>query len=128
MQQIALCVVRQDISAQVHHSDVSGQSGYNSRMARSTGYEPDVGLDESGTVLMSTADGDDEDLMGIEYYQLGEAPPPSSLEDHVVQIARGDPGAVCRAAQRQAEDGEVPILPQGLLDNTQHSMHDVGDH
>ena len=97
-------------------------------MARSTGYEPDVGLDESATVLMSTADGDDEDLMGIENYQLGQAPPPKGLEDHVVQTGRRDPGAVCRAAQWQAVDGEVPIIPQGLLHNTQHSMHDVVDY
>ena len=128
VQQIALCVVRQDFSAQVHHSDVSGQSGFNSRMARSTGYEPNVGLDESGTVLMFTADGDDEDLMGIENYQLGEAPPLITLDDHVVQTGRRDPGAVCRAAQRQAVDGEVPIFPQGLLHNTRHSMHDVVDY
>ena len=128
LQQIAVCVVRQDISAQVHHSDVSGRSCFYSRVAGSTGYEPNVGLDESGTVLMSTADGDDEDLMEIENYQLGQAPPPKGLEDHVVQTGRRDPGAVCRAAQRQAVDGEVPIFPQGLLHNTQHSMHDVVDH
>ena len=48
----------------VHHSDVSGQSGYNARIARSTGYEPNVGLDESGHLFMSMADGDDEDLNG----------------------------------------------------------------
>ena len=51
VQQIEHRVVRQDISAQVHHSDVSGQSGYNARIARSTGYEPNVGLDESGNVF-----------------------------------------------------------------------------
>ena len=35
-QEIAHRVVRQDRSAQVHHSDVSGQSGYHARKARST--------------------------------------------------------------------------------------------
>ena len=36
VQQMAHCVVRQDISAHVHHSDVSGQSGCNARISRST--------------------------------------------------------------------------------------------
>ena len=36
VQQIAHCVVRQNISAQVHHSDVCGQSGYKVRIARSS--------------------------------------------------------------------------------------------
>ena len=39
---------------------LSGQSGYNARIARSTCYEPNVGLDESGHLFMSMADGDDE--------------------------------------------------------------------
>ena len=34
--------------------------------ARFTDLEPNDGLDESGTQCMSIADGDDEDLMGIE--------------------------------------------------------------
>ena len=36
VQHIAHRVVRQDISAQVHYSDVSGQSGYNARTAHVT--------------------------------------------------------------------------------------------
>ena len=39
--------------------------------------------------------------------QLGQAPPPISLEDHVLQRAQRDPGAGYRTAQRQADDGEV---------------------
>ena len=40
VQQIAHCVVRQNISAQVHHSDVCGQSGFQVRVARSTVLQP----------------------------------------------------------------------------------------
>ena len=53
--------------------------------------------------------------MEIERSQLGEAPPPVSLEDHVLQMARGGPGAVYRAAQRQAAYGEVPKLRKEFL-------------
>ena len=42
VQQIEGHVVPQDISAHGHHSDVSGQSGCVARMARSTGYEPNL--------------------------------------------------------------------------------------
>ena len=52
VQQIEHRVVRQDFSAQVHHSDVSGQSGFSARIARSTCYEPNVGLDESGNLCL----------------------------------------------------------------------------
>ena len=58
--------VRQDFTAHVHHSDGSGQSGDNARIARSAGCESNGGLDESGQTFMSIADGDDEDQMGIE--------------------------------------------------------------
>ena len=40
VQQLAHPVVRQDVAAHEHHSDVSGQSVYNARTARSTGCEP----------------------------------------------------------------------------------------
>ena len=71
----------------VHSSDVSGQSGYNVRTARSTSYEPNVALDENGTTFRSIADGDDEDLLGIKSFHLGQAPPFFSpgimfLEEH----------------------------------------------
>ena len=49
----------------MHHSDVSGQSGSIARSARSTGYEPNLIQNESGTNVMSIADGDVEDPMGI---------------------------------------------------------------
>ena len=40
VQQIVHRVVRQqNTSAHVHHSNESGQSGYDARIARSTGYE-----------------------------------------------------------------------------------------
>ena len=65
-----LCV---KISARVHHPDVSGQSGHNARIARSTVCEPNVGLDRSGTICMPTADGD-EDLMGIEKFSARTSP------------------------------------------------------
>ena len=35
VQQVAHRVVRHDMSAGVHHSDGSGQSGFNARIARS---------------------------------------------------------------------------------------------
>ena len=54
-------------------------------------------------------------LMGVlRILGSDKAPLPISLENHVLQMARGDPGAVYRAAQRQAVHGEVPILPQGI--------------
>ena len=49
---IAHHVVRQYISAPVHHLDVGGQSGYNARIARPTSYEPNVGPDENGTFFL----------------------------------------------------------------------------
>ena len=54
------------ICAHVRHSDVSGPSGHNARIARFAGDEPNVGQDESGTSFMFVAGGDDEDRMGIE--------------------------------------------------------------
>ena len=50
VQRIAHRVERQKICARVRHSDVSGLSGYNAGMVRSTGCEPNVGQDESGTL------------------------------------------------------------------------------
>ena len=50
--QIEHRVVHQDISAHMHHSDVCGQSGYNARIALSTGYEPNIGQDERGTSFL----------------------------------------------------------------------------
>ena len=72
--QLAHRVACQGISAQVHQSDASGQPGYNARTERSTGYEPNVGVDECETTFMSIADGDDDDLIGIESSQLGQVP------------------------------------------------------
>ena len=65
--------------------------------------------------------------MGVESSQLGRALPPRGLEDHVLEIARGDPGAVYRAAEMQAVFGTVPVFPQGILYNTQHLMYDMKD-
>ena len=42
VQQIAHRVVRQALSAHMHHSDVHGQSGYDARIARPAGDEPNV--------------------------------------------------------------------------------------
>ena len=66
LQQMAHHVDRKDLSAQVHHSDVSGQSGSIARTACSTGDVPNFVQDENGTMFMSIADGDDEDPVGIE--------------------------------------------------------------
>ena len=112
VQQIEHRVVRQDISAQVHHADVSGQSGCNARIARSTCYEPNVGLDESGNVFMSMADGDDEDLMETKKSQFGQAPLPISLERSYSSNSTKELGCSLRAVQRQAVYVEVPTLPQ----------------
>ena len=78
----------------MHHSDVSGQSGSIARRARSTGYEPNVIQNESGTNFMSIADGDDEDLMTVENSHLGQAPSSLAPEHYGLQTAQGDPGAV----------------------------------
>ena len=62
--------------------------------ARSTRYEPRVGLDENETHFVCIADDDDKDPLGIDSSQLGQPPLPTNLEDHVRQIAREDPGEV----------------------------------
>ena len=72
---------------------------------------------------MSSADGDDEDLMGIESSQLQQAPPPKSLEDHVLQIAQERPGCSLPSSPKAG----APRLPQGIPYNTQHLMHDMRD-
>ena len=115
VQHIAHRLVHQDISAQVHHSDVSGQFGQIARAARSAGYEPNVGPDESGSPFMIIADGDDEVLIGIENSQLGQAPTPIGLEDRVQFTEQ----PVC---------GEVPRLPQGILFTRNTWYHDVRDY
>ena len=68
---IAHRVVRQAVSAQVHHSDVVHRAVMPEK-ARSAGCEPNDGPDGSGTHFMSIADGGDEDLMGIENSLLGQ--------------------------------------------------------
>ena len=83
VQHVAHRVECQDISAQVRHSDVSGQTGSRARTARSTSDEPNLIQNERGTTYMSIADGDDEDPMGIENSQLEQAPSSLSIEDHV---------------------------------------------
>ena len=69
------------------------------RTARSTSYDPNLIQHESGTHFMSTPDGDDEDLRRIANSQLEEVPYSPSLEDHVLQVARREPGAIHRAAR-----------------------------
>ena len=64
----------QDISAHGHHSDVSGQSGCVARMTRSTGYEPNLSQNMSGTKCMCIAASGDEDPMGVEKSPLEQAP------------------------------------------------------
>ena len=66
VQQIAHHVERQNFSWQVQHSDVSDQPGSAARTARSTGYDPNFRQNESGTMYISIADGEDEDLMRVE--------------------------------------------------------------
>ena len=81
------------------HAKLSGQSGSITRRARSTGYESNVGPDGSGTHFMSIVDGDDDDLLGAEKNsQLEQALSSLCLDDHVVQMAQGDLGAIHRAA------------------------------
>ena len=58
----------------------------------------------------------------------GQTPPSPSLEDHVLRIARRDPGAVYRADRRHRVYGEVHVLRQGCPSNTQHLILDVSDY
>ena len=76
---------------------------------------PTLGPDESGTYFMSIADGDDEDLMGIEDSQPGQAP----LETRV-QFTQQTKG--------KHKYGGIPTIPQGIAFNTQHLMHHMRDH
>ena len=61
---IAHRVVRQAVSAQVHHSDVVHRAVMPEK-ARSAGHEPNDGRDGSGAHFMSIADGDNADLMEL---------------------------------------------------------------
>ena len=61
--------------------------------------------------LVPIADGDGEDLLGIGNSPLGHAPSSPVPEENLVsRRARGDWGAVQRAAQRRRVRGEVPVL------------------
>ena len=71
VQQVAHDVERQKISAQVHHSDVGGQTDSIARKSHSTGHEPNLISCESVTRIICIADGDDEDHIGIVNSQLG---------------------------------------------------------
>ena len=77
VQQIAHHVERQDTSARVHLSDVSGQSGSTARTHAQQDVSP-----TSLRMKMELAEGDDEHLMGTENSQLEQAPSSPSLEDH----------------------------------------------
>ena len=76
----------------------------------------------------SIADGDDEDLVGVDKSQLGQPQSSLSLEDHVLEMARRVPGAGHRAAQKHMVHGEYPAPPQGFLYSTQHLVHHVRDY
>ena len=92
VRQLAHYVELKDVSAQVYHSDVSGQS-------RCPWDEPNHVQNESGTMCLFIVDDNGEDPMRIQGSQFGQAPSSPSLDDHVLQVARGDPGAVHRAVQ-----------------------------
>ena len=127
MHQIAHQVQRQVISAQVHHSDVSGQSGSIASTARSTGFEPQPFVNmkverilcPSRTAMMKTHG-------NSELYQLHQAPPSQRFEDHVLHEARVDPEAIHRAAQRHTVHGEFPRTSTRTY-STQHMTHDARD-
>ena len=124
-------------SAQVHHSDVGGQSCSVARAAHSAGHVPNLVLLRSNANFTSIADGDDEDSVGVENYHLlaledRDATEPShpntvetKLEEYDHQKARGDPGAGQRAVQRRRVHGEVPVRQQGHPRSTQHPVHQV---
>ena len=84
VQQLAHRVVRQHLYtfAHVHHSDVGGQSGYDTRIACSTDYEPNDCLDESGNCT----------CVYQRWRQLGQAPSSLSLELHVLSNTTGRSG------------------------------------
>ena len=65
---------------------------------------------------MCLAEGNDEDPIGFESYQLGEAQSSPVPEDYGLQTARG-----------RGVHGEVPVLQQGLPSNTQKLVHEVRD-
>ena len=53
-------------SAHVLHVDVGDQPGSIARIPLSTGYEPKLIQPQSNPKFISTADGEDEDLMTVE--------------------------------------------------------------
>ena len=109
-QHIAHYSEHQDRFARVLHPDVGDQSGSLDRTALSTGCEPNLFLPQSSPHFI-----EDEELMSVENSQLGQAPSSPVLECDVLQTARGDPGAVQRAAQRRRVHGEVPVPPQDFF-------------
>ena len=58
------------------------QSGYITRTASSTGSEPNLIQHLGGSNFVSTAEGDDEDLIGTVNPQVGQAPSSPVLEEH----------------------------------------------
>ena len=91
------------------------------RTGRSTGYEPDLIQNESGTKCMSSAVGDDEDLIGIENSQFEQRRRSCS--------SNGTERPACSSPSipRYTAYGEVPVLPQELRYSTQHMVHDIRD-
>ena len=58
--------------------------------------------------------------------QLEQAPSSLSLEDHALQMQRGDPGAVHRAAQKAHCVWRISSTTTGHLYNTQHQCMTSG--
>ena len=74
---------------------------------------------------MSTPDDDDEDLRRIAYSQLEKVPSSKSLEDHVLQVARGEPGAVHRAALSQCNiEVPMPQMLKGTFEADESAPHE----
>ena len=85
---------------------MSGQFGSSSSSACSTSYHPHLIKNESGTGVISIADGDDADLMGTQNSPRTSAHLLEVLRNHFLQVARWDPGAVHRTAQKHTIDGQ----------------------
>ena len=72
---------------------------------------------------MSIADGDDEDLMGLENVQFGQSPPLTSLKVMLFKW-HGE----THVQFTELPTGKQCIFPRGIPYITQHVMHDRRNH
>ena len=106
----------------MHQTDVSGQSGSIARTARSTGHEQNLSQNVNGTQFLSFADGNDEDLMGIEHSRLEQVP--SSLSLKGLFFSTGTERLGCDSQSRPKAHSTCRISSTTTRTSSQYPTHD----